>query len=89
MPNNIIINYNTITMKDLLRDTINTFKEIKFTLKESNIMASELEKKCGIISSHYPPSDLYPKGHKIEYAFPIDPKRAKDFVNFDNYSKIN
>jgi hypothetical protein len=76
-------------MKDFLIDTINTFKEISVMFKESNIMASELEKKCGIISSHYPPSDIYPEGHKIEYAFPIDPKRARKFVNFDNYNKIS
>lgn len=44
--------------------------------KAESTEQNKLEKSCGIISSCYPPSELYPNGNKIEYPFPINPKDA-------------
>ena len=38
-----------------------------------------LEKSCGIISSCYPPTELYPDGLRIEYPFAIKPKDAERY----------
>lgn len=43
----------------------------------------KLEDKCGIISSSYPPTELYPDGYTIKYPFPIKPKDAERYVSYD------
>jgi hypothetical protein len=42
---------------------------------------NKLDKQCGIISTYYPPSELYPNGHKVEYQFPIKPNDLKFYAN--------
>lgn len=39
----------------------------------------KLDKSCGIISSCYPPTEMYPEGQKVEYKFPIKPKDLNFF----------
>ena len=47
------------------------------------IKEEKMEYNCGIKSSCYPPSELYPDGHKVEYKFPMNPKN----INFFNHAK--
>lgn len=41
----------------------------------------QLDKACGIISSCYPPTELYPDGVRVDYQFPIKPKDINFFSN--------
>jgi hypothetical protein len=49
--------------------------------KAESTEQNKLEKSCGIISSCYPPSELYPNGNRIEYQFPIKPNEVKFYHN--------
>jgi hypothetical protein len=44
--------------------------------KAESTEQNKLEKSCGIKSTCYPPSEIYPDGLRIEYPFPINPKDA-------------
>jgi hypothetical protein len=56
-------------------------KEVIIPIIESEKRNNNLEKSCGIISSCYPPSEIYPDGHKVEYQFPIKPNEVKFYIN--------
>ena len=52
---------------------------IQFVNKEEK--KNNLEEKCGIISSCYPPNEMYPDGIQIKYPFPIKPKDANRYYS--------
>ena len=42
--------------------------------------AQSLENKCGIISSCYPPTEMYPDGLRVEYPFAVSPKDTDRYI---------
>jgi hypothetical protein len=54
------------------------YKYIKFIQEEEREI--KLEDSCGIISSSFPPNELYPDGYKITYPFAIKPKEVSRFI---------
>lgn len=56
------------------------YKYIKFINEEEK--KEKLEDKCGIISSYYSPTELYPDGYKINYPFTILPKDAPRYEKY-------
>jgi len=55
------------------------YRYIKFINEEEIKSSTKLEDSCGIKSTYYPPSELYPNGHKVVYPFAISPNQAKQY----------
>ena len=58
-------------------DIYEPIREILMLMAEAEPTNNKLDKQCGIISSCYPPTELYPDGYKVEYQFPIKPNEVK------------
>ena len=59
-------------------DIFEPIREMLYAMSKAEIEEkNSLEKSCGIISTCYPPSEMYPKGLKVEYQFPIKPNDVK------------
>lgn len=64
-------------------DIYEPIREFLVLLIKEEQPTEKMEYNCGIKSSCYPPSELYPDGHKVEYKFPMNPKN----INFFNHAK--
>ena len=64
-------------------DIYEPIRELLLFMCKEDQPTETLDKQCGIKSTCYPPSQMYPEGHKIDYPFPIKPND----INFYNYAK--
>lgn len=64
-------------------DIYQPIREILLLMAESEPTNNNLDKQCGIISSCYPPNELYPDGYTIKYPFTIKPKDAERYVSYE------
>lgn len=62
-------------------DIYEPIRELLLLLCKEDKPLEKMEYNCGIRSSCYPPSEIYPDGHKVEYNFPIKPKDINFFSN--------
>ena len=60
-------------------DIFEPIREMLMAMSKEEQPKNNLEKSCGIISSSYPPNELYPDGYRIEYPFVINPKDAERY----------
>ena len=58
-------------------DVLTIIKSMLIFVSKSDINTNNLEGECGIRSTCYPPSEMYPHGNRIEYKFPIKPTDVK------------
>lgn len=61
-------------------DIFEPIREMLLNMIAEETSTNDLQKKCGIISTCYPPSELYPNGNRIEYPFPINPKDTERYA---------
>jgi hypothetical protein len=66
-------------------DIFEPIREILMAMtKEEKQPSNNLEHRCGIISSCYPPNELYPQGHRVEYPFAINPNDIERYERNHN-----
>lgn len=58
-------------------DIYEPIRELLLFMCKEQQTTDNLEKQCGIKSTCYPPSQMYPDGHKIEYPFAMTPNDLK------------